>query len=295
VNRHGTIIFLHHPKTAGITLYNLLRRKLIFSHLPSWLDLQRARGYATLEFEDRVRLIQELSARQQKGIRMCHGHFGFGMHEHFKVPSFYFSVYREPIARAYSAYKYIIDRKTRIRLPPEATVREALNAGPVLRNFMLDNQQVRYMAGSRGEIIMNEPVTRTMLDVAIERLNNDIEVVGLQEQFLETIVLLGRWCGWKSTALVSYNKSGRAQGTQKASDLNQADRDALTEGNQFDLEFYEHVKMRFKRDLDRFGEAEMAAALEKHEDQCRRDAWKIRTVDALSSGLGKPLRRLTGS
>ena len=292
VRRHGTIIFLHNPKTAGITLSNLLRRKLVFPHLPSWFHLYRAQGFAgAADFEQRVRLIDRLSARKQREIRMCQGHFGYGMHEYLKTPHFYFSIYREPVSRAYSAYKYLLGQGGTTRLPDGISVRDAINFGPKLRNFMLDNQQVRYLAGNQGRIIQDEPVTRTMLDVAIERVHQDIHVVGLQERFAETLVLLGDHCGWRSTAIVSYNKSNRGRSAERASELAAKDREALIEANQLDLELYEQVKIRFQADLERFGVEQMRVAVERHEHQCRAETSRLKLVDSLIRTAGRPVKK----
>lgn len=237
-------------------------------------------------------MIDELSARKQRGIRMCNGHFGYGIHQYFKIPCFYFSIYREPVARAYSAYKYLFGQGGTTRLPEGTSVRDAINYGPKLRNFMLDNQQVRYLAGDRGRIIMDEPVTRTMLDVATERLHENIDVVGMQEHFTETLVLLGRHCGWQSTAIVSYNKSNRGRSAEKSAELAAEDRDALMEANQLDLELYEQVKIRFQADLEKFGVDTMRVAVQRHEDQCRSEASRVRFLDSLIRTAGRPVKRL---
>ena len=292
---YGAIIFLHNPKTAGVTIYNLLRRKQILAHPPSWLNLQRARGFGTYRFEDRVRMLEELTTRQQRAVRFCHGHFGYGIHEYFRIPHFYLSVFRDPVARAYSAYRYVLGGFGSNALPEGTNVRDAIKLGPQMRKFMLDNQYVRFMAGSKGEIIFNEPVTRTMLDVAVERLNEKIDVVGLQEQFVETVLLLGRRCQWRSTTFSSYNKTDKMRIRTKAPPLTDEDREALADANELDLEFYEHAKKRFRRDIERYGVNKMNADVREHEIKSQRDAWRNTLTDNLSRRVGHTIRRLTGS
>ncbi len=82
----------------------------------------------------------------------------------------------------------------------------ALAADPQ-RVWWVDNAQVRYLAGTAGEIV-DVPLgqcTRTMLDVAIERLDQSFAFVGIVEQFEASIVLLRRTLNWRGCYYVASN------------------------------------------------------------------------------------------
>ena len=104
------------------------------------------------------------------------------------------------------------------------------------------------------------------------------------------LVLLGNHCGWRSTAVRSYNKADRGRSGETASEIGDADRDALIEANQLDLEFYEQVKKRFASDVADFGEAWMESAIDRHQKQCRAAGWRLRLVDDLTRMVGKLVR-----
>jgi len=183
---HPLIIFLHIPKTGGLTLRHFLLRQYrggaAFDHYDEWMRPidQQSRMNPPAEGQN-GRFLEDfwsLPPDRQARVRVCTGHFSFGIHEHLPAPNTYITMLREPIDRTLSGYHY---RRT-LRLP-DLSLREYVgDPGGV------PDPQTRRVAG--GEWARGSSDTRGMLDAAKENLSAHFDMVGITERWDETLDLL---------------------------------------------------------------------------------------------------------
>jgi len=120
---HGadrTAIFLHIGKTAGWTLRQILyrnvpRRQVMRVRPP----MQRPRGFLN---DEPLRTFAALPEAERARPRLLVSHMIFGIHEFVPGESTYFTMLREPVARALSQYRHVLRR-------PEHRLHAAAAAG----------------------------------------------------------------------------------------------------------------------------------------------------------------------
>jgi len=129
-----TVIFVHIPKTAGTTLYQIIDR----NYAPDAIHTARP--------ADMVRAIKTLDDARKAKIRILRAHAGFGLHESLPGPWAYFTILRDPIERVISYYYDIC------RTPQHGWHKQAKSMG--LKGFvesgldaMMENGQTRLASG----------------------------------------------------------------------------------------------------------------------------------------------------
>ena len=89
------IVFLHIPKTGGVTLRRTLKRK--YSRFLSEETLTKPRqAFARVPLSERAT------------AQVVAGHLHYGVHEYIPRECDYITVLREPVARVVSSYNYIL-------------------------------------------------------------------------------------------------------------------------------------------------------------------------------------------
>jgi hypothetical protein len=168
-----TLVHLHIPKTAGTSLNDKL--------LPLYRPEHRIDAHAG----DITRRLREMAPEDRARLRLIAGHCAHGIHRLLTPPVLYMAILRQPGARIYSYYRFIM----RTAVPPElqrlvarqpdfGTFLMLADEVPSLR-IELDNGQVRRIAGHMGEM----PVDRAMLEKAWRHMTADDMLFGLTEDF----------------------------------------------------------------------------------------------------------------
>jgi sulfotransferase famil protein len=255
--RPPTIVFLHIPKTAGLTLRELIRRQypksqVLVPHQPrgrgreDYLRFLRDGGEAPEAGRPRNEsfrgLLRAMPRERLEEARVVMGHFWFGLHEELPGPSTYITVVRDPIDRVLSMYFH---RATRHGLG--MSVEEFVRAE---RDIHLDNDQVRRLANTDEGDIRFGPCTPEMYERAVRNVEEHVSVIGVTERFDDMVLALGKRFGWRRLAYVSRNV---APGRPRREEL---DRDVLRllEGhNEYDLELHRLAQARFADLVERLG------------------------------------------
>jgi hypothetical protein len=225
------IIFIHIPKTGGTTLQGIVNREYGLKKICSIATNRKITKYKTL------------SSVEKEKIKILQGHMAFGHHVHFPNPDAvsYFTMLRNPISRIISNYYFIFKLKDKHRAYKEMvaknySLKEFVESGIITNT---ENIQVRLLSNN-----IDTPYggcTREMLETAKHNLENYFSVVGINEQFDESLFLLKKHYGWKKPYYLRGNVTGHGV---KVADLDEETLKTITSYNALDIELYEWVKKR---------------------------------------------------
>ncbi len=196
-----------------------------------------------------VERLRALPAEERAVIRAVTGHIEFGLHRLFTGPTRYVTMLRDPIDRIISQYHYML------RIPPEQRGLGTLDGVHSLEDYVtrsrqapvFNNEMVRLLGGDIREPAL--PATRHTLERAKRNLERFV-VVGLQERFDESLLLMRRALGWGWPAIRHLNVTGNRPQVET---IDADTRDLIARRNDLDLELYEYGRACFERQLAAYG------------------------------------------
>jgi Galactose-3-O-sulfotransferase len=227
------IVFLHIPKTGGVTL----RRALMAKYSPRMLFLESLT-------EPLERIAATVPGSDRSDALVVSGHLHYGVHRYIPKRCDYITLLREPVSRVISMYHYI-------RGDPRHWLHAQLvGSGMGLEEFVktcadpgVDNQQTRLISG-RGSGEWQPGSDPPSVDrEALEQAKRNLEgflVVGVNERFDESFIMISRALGWRLPFYVTSNVTSQAK---PASDRARA---LIRERNRLDFELYEFARTRFE-------------------------------------------------
>ena len=236
-------VFLHIPKTGGVTLRGALRQKypgrVITLHSPR----EPAR-------------VGQLPLAERRSARILTGHLPHGVDRYMPQGCDYITMLREPVARAVSTYHHVLDH------PQHWFHEEVVRNEMGLEDFVeavagpMDNLQTRLLSGRvEGELVTRAPgqveVTRLGTEV-LNRARANLDrflVVGLTERFDESVILVRRALGWR---LPMYAKRNAARGQRRPPPSDRAS-ELISERDRLDMALYEHAQRVLAAAIEREG------------------------------------------
>jgi hypothetical protein len=233
------LIFLHVPKAAGSTLQEIIARQYA-----------GGRSYIFTGDPERTRSFIELPESERGAFDLLLGHVQFGMHEYLPDPATYITMLRDPVERVVSHYHFILAR-------PEHYLHESLKSrGYSLRDWLiqahplvLDNFQLRWLLPAPFGSVPPGAVTRAMLDEARWNLENAFSVIGLVEQFADSLACLERAFGWTGLDGAARLNANRAR--PAIDELDAPTLAAIRDVNALDLELYDFARALFEEQCAR--------------------------------------------
>jgi hypothetical protein len=242
--REPKIIFLHIPKTAGMSLRGLFirnyRGKAQFN--------TRVNNFEQKDWLECLDQVRKIPREELDRYGVFKGHMIFGLHELLPGPAEYITFLRDPVKRFVSHYKMVQRHKV---IPPDHQIDPSksdwnLGAHPGLVRS-LDNYQTRLLSGMDFEIPFGA-CTEEHVALAKANLDRHFTFVGLTEQFDLSLMLMRHVCGWGWRYYIPDNSA-----PGKSAEIAPVVLDAVRRLNRLDLELYRYAQERFDRLVDRYG------------------------------------------
>lgn len=223
------VIFIHLPKTAGTTLYDILKKQYSKRNI---LTFHGVIGQNREAFEKQYQYT--LNKNQ---VSLIKGHMNYGLHDVLDCPYKYITVLRNPINRIISVYYYLVQSKFH---PQHHLVKGKTLEEFVTSDMAHHNGQTRFIAGEYNPSDKLQPAN--LLERAKKNLQEDFAVVGLTERFDESLMLLQRKLGWKKMPF--YVKENKSKKPHDSSISGQA-YDLIIEKNSLDIHLYQYAQEIF--------------------------------------------------
>lgn len=239
MQRYDKIFFLHIPKTAGLTVHEILDRQY-----PNG----RQEVVHTTDWSKKILLYSNAKKERLKVIK---GHFLFGFQQQFGGNNACFTLLRNPMERTISGYKFILSY-------PEHPFHNELVSkkyslidfleGKYVRNF--DNIHVRFLCGDQS--IAFGDINEEHLNQAKANLLSKNMFFGITEQFDESMIYLKNVLGWEMPFYRKINEATNKSLTSQ--NIDEATTNAIFKTNQFDIQLYEWACHQFKEKISAYGE-----------------------------------------
>jgi hypothetical protein len=241
-NTDPAIIFIHIPKTGGATLTRLLLQQ----YPPAQVFV------FNYNFLAAVAQFSKKSQAELAEYRLFCGHLYFGLDRQLPMPCTYFTFLREPVERVMSQYYYeqtrTVDGFGRPQKPLQFSLLDFVR---LPQHHEARNYQVRVLAGVRA-VRGEPPVTRAMLETAMENLNTRFSMVGLTEEYDTSLLLLQRAFDWH---LPSYTRRNVTKAKPSRSRIEPHVLEEIAEQNSLDSELYAFAHNLFREQCTAYGSA----------------------------------------
>jgi hypothetical protein len=252
---NATLIFLHIPKTGGLSLRETLLDGVCPS--PTFRIIHPIADHESLA---------SMPDAERESLGLVEGHMYYGVHELLPGPCRYITLLREPVMRLRSWHRYV----SRERWHPFHNVirtggddGRALSLDDCVRRHLtteLDNYMTRALTSLAHAEVPFGAVTREMFDVACRNLDQ-IEFVGTTERLAEFQAMLCSRLGWEVTPVRHLNRttvsagapggSGAAPGNPFGDEEDERTSRMIREVNRFDLALWERAEAILERNLGR--------------------------------------------
>lgn len=234
--KSATVIFLHLPKAAGTTLCDIFSRQ----YQPD--EIYQLDG---AEFIQAQEDFKQLDRNAKAKIKILMGHMYFGLHEFLSQPTTYVTMLRNPIDRVVSYYHFV----SKLATHPDYELIKAQNIS--IEDYCqmgrenMNNGQTRFLSGTK----QSEACTPQKLEQAKKNLREYFSVVGIQEKFDESLLLLKNQLTWKKTPFYYQRNTNRSNSYNKH-EISSSTRSAIAKYNELDLELYEYANQIFQQQLE---------------------------------------------
>lgn len=236
-NSHSlTIAFLHLPKTGGTTLNHIIRRQ----YDPDQLFFFGPNTPESLQ------VFINKSSDEKRHIKLISGHFPFGIHEQMPDETTYITLFREPIKRVVSFFYYV--KNTDSHYLNKDVVGKSMGLVAFMEGYttqMVDNGQTRLISGLWLDPPYGECTTE-MFEMAKTNLRERFSIVGLTEQFDETLLLMRDAFNWRDIGYIRQNVN-KAKPAYK--EISSEEKEAIRHFNQWDIALYEYAQSLFAEQL----------------------------------------------
>lgn len=233
-------MFVHIPKTGGTSISSLLmanqNRYRVLEGLLVGRDDCNGMGKTLFSKDEDAQSLRDEIQRRVHQIDAVSGHIPYGVHALLDRPCRYFTLLREPMARARSMYAHASRR------PDDSALGRALAAceGDLVRaisersTLAFMNDQVRMITGTD-----KVELTEDDLELAKNMLLENYAVFGTLETMDASVRRLASHLGWERAEYCHLNA---APGATVVRNLSSREMTVLHEANQLDHKLYDWVQ-----------------------------------------------------
>ena len=255
-----TLIFLHIPKTAGRTFYNILVRQflpfeilrleyLFSKNCPR--SSQSPYGFFNSFLQEyELNYLNNLPDDKKINLKcVTQGHLAFGLHTYFPQKASYVAFLRNPVDRVISQYCYL---RRRPNNPLYYSVKNK-----TLKDYVegernpgqFSNVQTRFLCGQEG-ILKQGELSESDLELAQKRLKENFAFVGITEKFDESLICLKKFFGWKN---IFYYKSNVSKKRPLVEEISRDTLRIIQEKNKLDVQLYKFARRMLERSINNYG------------------------------------------
>jgi hypothetical protein len=257
------LIFFHIPKTGGTTMEGPFERnfpgKVFYCRGGPTASALLVRTTAEIDA-----IFQRLTPERQREVRFVIGnHLALDVATLFDRPSKFFTIVRDPVDRAISSFYFFRYEANQpqpatwlpvYRFIKDMTLDQYLDSGMGLDAH---NQQVRMLSGcpeldlpwnQDGRPIVVPPVERRHLEMAKRNIEKHFVLAAPLNQFASAVWYLKLLYGMPLYGCL-YDKRRENSTRPPLEAVSASTKRRLTEWNQFDLELYDWVGLRFADQL----------------------------------------------
>lgn len=225
--KNSHLIFLHLPKNGGSTILSILNRIYKSSNIFS-ITWTGTKG--------NIDEFRNLPQDKKDKIKLLRGHFSYGLHKEFTKEATYFSFIRNPEERILSFYTYV--KRSPLNRLYTKVEKENMSFEDFIMLHDIDgnNGQIRKLSGLDTD-------ESSMLDKALKNIDTHFPVIGLQEYFDESLIVLAHHFNWPTPY---YTKKNVSKKKKKISDK---EHELIQKYNQGDFKLYEIMLARLNKQI----------------------------------------------
>jgi hypothetical protein len=248
--RDRILLFLHLAKTGGVTLADIFARNLATrDFLVMDMSETDPSGFGTWSHVAIEKALGRMQQSEIDDVRFVWGHFRHGIQAHLPKPCAGATLLREPLDRVVSHY-YYWDGSAR---GEAKTLDDYLSADHPHCPLFIDNYMTRILSGvsaldpaQGGATTESHPrVSAADFEIAANNLDSYI-VVGLTEQFDETLLVLGVDLCWSLSDLV-YSVLNVTKSRPAVAEIPESVRNTILDWNRFDTALVERARAHLAR------------------------------------------------
>jgi hypothetical protein len=238
-----TLIFLHVPKTAGSTFSSVLIRQY-----PSQLRFYGPYD-KIVESMDKLSSMPEEMRRRLKLVYIVHA--GFGIHHCLTQRSSYVSFLRDPWKRTFSDYLHASRNR-------DHSFYLQAQQGKSFDDFLQHRVRMQGLTNPMTRLISGinpyqpfRPLSQDALVVACTNIDKYFGVVGLQERYDESLMLMKQYYGWGN---IFYQRRNVGQNTKQNEIYCSPEmREIFQEENSYDFQLYEFARNKLEKSIQNQG------------------------------------------
>ncbi|MEB3213274.1 MAG: sulfotransferase family 2 domain-containing protein [Leptolyngbyaceae bacterium] len=275
-----TVIFLHLMKTGGRTLTRILKQ-----NYP-----QDARFHCGQRAGQSLKELSDMPEEQRRSLQFIYGHLQFGVHRLLPHPCTYITMLRHPVERVMSHYYYALHN------PKHFTHQLVTEHNMSLSEYVehgisdLNNGQVRAIAGDVSQQFQFGDSREDLLHEAQANLDTFFSVVGITEQFDESLLLLKHQL---TLTRFLYTRANVNASRRTHTTVSDDDIECIKHYNALDLQLYDAAKQQLQKQIECAGSSfQSELALLKELNAQYEDAQSdLDTIKHQLSKLRRKLRR----
>jgi hypothetical protein len=281
-----TPIIMHIEHTGGTTLRQVIERQ-----------------YATREryeiYTPRFRQVEAYMAlpeAERRRYRLILGHLNYGLHRHVPGESRYLTVLRHPVDRMIASYTYLARKVTARQY--ETYKENAVSWERHLENRRDWMRQLVQIVGGDDDQIRTwriKDLPDGALATAIAHLESDFAMVGLQDRYDESLLMMRHVLGWQKP--IHYVRQNTTTRRVRLADLSAADRALIETLAEVELPLYEYAVRRFEAQRSAYpGDIERDVAAFKQENERYAAARaRVERFKAPLRAVKRAIRKLRGA